>query len=169
MKIRIGTATELKALWGNESPTQKYFVKGMNEGNIEFWTIEEEGSKSFIGELYIFWDSEDKDEADGKNRAYLCAFRIHKDFRGRGLGSMLMKRVLQRIVEKGFSEATIGVDNNDVERLTNMYKLWGFNKLVKLQNWDYHYIDINGKAEYCDEPYGLYLNRLIHKNVSRRW
>lgn len=161
MIIRTATTSELKALWGNSnSPTQRYFVKGMDEGNIEFWTIEEEKSKDLIGELYIFWDSEDKDEADGKKRAYLSAFRIEKDFRGLGLGSELMKRVLKRIVENGFSEVTIGVDNEDGERLRNMYEAWGFDKLIKEQNWDYHYIGTDGNATFYSEPYGLYLNKL---------
>jgi hypothetical protein len=39
-----------------------------------------------IGELYIFWDLEDKDEANGKERAYLSAFRIEEELRGLGLG-----------------------------------------------------------------------------------
>lgn len=161
MLIRIGSIDELKSLWGNSnSPTQSYFVQGIEKGNIEFWTIENETDNSLIGELYIFWDSEDKDEANGKDRAYLSAFRIKKEFRGHGLGKKLMQRVLQRIIEKGFSEATIGADNDNTEKLTSMYKSWGFSKLIKLQNFDYHYIDTNNNPTYYEVPYALYLNKL---------
>jgi len=160
MIIRTGNLNELKALWKNESPTKEYFIKEIEKDNIEFWTIENEKDRSLIGELYIFWNSEDKDEANGKDRAYLCAFRIEKGFRGLGLGKKLMERVLQRVEEKGFKEVTIAADNNDLERLTAMYKSWGFIELVKSQNYDYHYIDNNNKPTYYEIPFGLYLRRL---------
>lgn len=161
MIIRIGSIEDLKSLWENDSsPTQRYFVNGIEEGNIEFWTVEDEEEKILVGELYIFWNSEDKDEADGEIRAYLCAFRIQEDYRGRGLGSKLMKRVLERIRECGFHEATIGVDNDDAYRLSKMYKALGFSELVKFKDVDEHCFDINNKSIHCEVPYALYLNRL---------
>jgi GNAT superfamily N-acetyltransferase len=161
MIIRIGSKEELKQLWGNSnSPTEIYFIDGIEKENVEFWTIEDELNNSLIGELYIFWNSEDKDEANGKDRAYLCAFRIKKELQGRGLGKKLMQRVLCRVKERGFSEATIGTDNDDAERLTCMYKSWGFAELIKLQNIDYHYIDKNNKPTFYKIPYALYLNKL---------
>lgn len=161
MIIRIGSKIEMEHLWGGgSSPTLTYFVNGIESGNIEFWTIENEVDNSLLGELYIFWNSEDKDEADGKERAYLCAFRINKEFQGRGFGKLLMQRVLSRIKERGFSKVTIGVDNNDTERLKNMYKAWGFSELVKMQSIDYHYIDKSNKPVHYEIPYPLYLNKL---------
>lgn len=158
---RIGTIDELISLWGDGNiPTRNYFVDGIKNGNIEFWTIENETDKALIGELYIFWDSEDKDEANGKERVYLCAFRIEKEYSRRGLAKALMKRVLERIREKGFNEVTIGADNDDVERLTSMYKSWGFTELIKYQHYDYHYIDVNNHPTYYEVPFGLYLNKL---------
>ncbi|WP_034439043.1 hypothetical protein [Clostridium ihumii] len=61
------------------------FIYGIEKWNIEFWTIENEIDSSLIGEFYIFWDSQDKEEANGKERSYLCAFRVDKEFQGRGL------------------------------------------------------------------------------------
>lgn len=161
MKICVSNVDKMKETWNNtESPTAKYFINGMENGNIEFWTVEKDEDNSVIGELYIFWNSEDKDEANGENRAYLCAFRIDEGFRGKGLGFKLMKKVLERIKEKGFKEVTIGVDNGDRERLTAMYKGWGFSELVKVQHYDYHYRDENNKPAYYEEGYELYLKRL---------
>lgn len=161
MLIHIGSKDELKHLWGHDNlPTQTYFIDGIEKGNIEFWTIQNEVDSSLIGELYIFWDSEDKDEANGKERTYLCACRVDKEFQGRGLGKLLMQRVLRRVMERGFSEVTIGSDNDDAERLTCMYKSWGFTELVKLQHTDYHYIDKNNNAMQYEIPYALYLNKL---------
>lgn len=161
MIIRLGSKAEMKQLWGNSnSHTEIYFMDGIEKGNIEFWTIEDEVNKSLVGELYIFWNSEDEDEANGKDRAYLCAFRIKREFQGRGLGKELMQRVLCRVKERGFSEVTIGADNDDAERLTCMYKSWGFVEEIKLQNVDYHYIDKNNKPTFYNTPYVLYLKKL---------
>lgn len=164
--IRIGSKEELMHLWGkSNSPTEMYFTHGIETGNIEFWTIEDELSNSLLGELYIFWDSEDKDEANGKDRAYLCAFRVKKELQGRGLGKKLMQRVLCRVRERGFREATIGADNDDAERLTCMYKSWGFSELIKLQNTDYHYLDKNNNPTYYEVPYALYVNKLLKTKI----
>ncbi|PAT01038.1 hypothetical protein CI105_08460 [Candidatus Izimaplasma bacterium ZiA1] len=77
MIIREGSIKEFKSLWNySNTPTYNYFLDNITRNNVEFWTIEL--SKTLIGELYIFWDSIDKDEANGTNRAYLCAFRIKK-------------------------------------------------------------------------------------------
>lgn len=161
MNIRIATVDEMKKLWEySNSPTYNYFVDGINNGNIEFWAIENIEENRLIGELYIFWNSEDSDEADGVNRAYLCAFRIEEQSRGRGLSSRLMKSVLARVEEKGFSEVTIGVDNENYDKLKNMYNSWGFNELVKQQYYDYHYLDYSNNPVYYEEPCDLYLNRL---------
>ena len=161
MVIRTATVDELNKLWGaNNSPTKAYFIKGMKEGNVEFWTIENKKDASLIGELYIFWNSKDHEEANGKDRAYLCAFRINSEFRGQGLGKDLMMRVLERVKEKGFKEVTIGADNDNAERLIAMYRSWGFSELVKLQNTDYHYLDENNQPTYYEEPWALLLNRL---------
>ncbi|MBS4537496.1 GNAT family N-acetyltransferase [Clostridium sp. D2Q-11] len=161
MKIRVATVEEMKKLWGySDSPTYNYFVDGINSGNIEFWAIENCEDKKLIGELYIFWNSEVPEEANGINRAYLCAFRVEKPYQGKGLASKLMKRVLHRVKEKGFREVTIGIDNGDYERLKGMYNSWGFNELIKKQHYDYHYLDSDNNPVYFEETTDLYLNRL---------
>lgn len=160
MLIRQASVEELKSLWGTNSTTKNYFVRGMEKRNIEFWTVENPEDNALIGELYIFWNSEDQDEANGVDRAYLCAFRIEPKFQGVGLGRALMERVLQRVTEKGFSEVTIGADNNDGDRLTKMYKSFGFTELVKLKNVDDHCLDTNNKPIYEEISWPLYLNRL---------
>lgn len=160
MLIRKASIEELKALWKVNSPTKSYFVEGMEKKNIEFWAVENPEDNDIIGELYIFWNSEDEDEANGIDKAYLCAFRIDPKFQGVGLGRALMERVLQRIAEKGFSEVTIGADNNDGDRLTKMYKSFGFTELIKLKNIDHHCLDANNEPIYEEVPWPLYLNRL---------
>ena len=154
MIVRKANVNEFMKLWNySNSPTYKYFLENINNGNVEFWTIEK--SKELIGELYIYWNSEDKDEANGIDRAYLCAFRIQKEYQGQGYGKLLMNNVLDRIKEKNFKEVTIGIDNSEFEKLDSLYSKIGFTELVKETNIDNHYINSNNKPTIYKEPYTL--------------
>lgn len=72
-------------------------MAGIEAGTQEFWVIEK--GNDILGEFHVFWDKEDKDEANG---------RVHPDHRRQGLGTKLMQRVIERIKERGFGEVTIG-------------------------------------------------------------
>ena len=79
MQIRKATGEEMLKLWGyrdheTASPTAKFFYRNVTSGNAVFWTLDNGGE--LIGELYVFLNLDDKDFADGKNVAYLCAFRV---------------------------------------------------------------------------------------------
>ncbi len=163
MNIRQGTIEEFKALWHySESHTYNYFLSGLTGGNIEFWTVDNNG---LIGELYIFWDSEDKEEADGIKRAYLCALRIKPEHQGAGLSTLLMKSVMNRIYEKGYTEITIGIDNDDYDKLLKVYQKWGFTTRVKLQEVDYHYRDKDNKIFKYEKPIELYMKINLENKV----
>ena len=89
------------------------------------------GHGELIGELYVFRKIEgDPDFADGITIAYLCAFRIRKDFRGQGLGTRLIETVLADLKAGGFRRATIGV-GPDEERNVKLYRRLGFTTKVK--------------------------------------
>lgn len=158
MNIRQGTIEEFQKLWNyTETTTYRYFLGNLTAGNIEFWTVELE--EQLIGELYIFWDSPDKDEADGVNRAYLCAFRIKREHQNKGYGKLLFQAVLNRIEEKGFKEVSIGIDTREYEKLSNFYKDFGFNELIKQKKIDLHYLNRRGKPQEYAEPYNLVLRK----------
>lgn len=164
VKCKIASVDEMKTLWNySQSNTYHYFVNGIENGNIEFWALEQDNK--IIGELYIFWNSPDQEEANGVDRAYLCAFRVSQDHQGKGYGSLLMNRVFDRLLEKGIKEATIGVDNDDYERLNAMYQKWGFNTLVKTKEVDLHYIGKNGLPSPC-ESYNLLVKNLSNQEVE---
>ena len=111
-----------------QQKAQKDYIKGIEAGTQEFWVIEH--GDEILGEFHIYWDQKDKDEANGKKRAYLSAFRVHPDHRGQGLGTKLMQRVIERIQENGFTEVTIGAYHHEPE-IQELYKKWGFTEFVK--------------------------------------
>ena len=133
MEIRKATAQEMLSLWGYKNmdsvpPTALFFTQNISSGNAEFWTLND--NNQIIGELYIFWQLGDKDFADGKNRAYLCAFRVKREYRGNGYGSLLLKKVLDYTKKKGIQMITIGVDETE-EHNIRMYQRFGFTNKIK--------------------------------------
>ena len=133
MLIRKASEGEMLALWGYPdfnaaSSTARFFYQNIASGNAVFWALEHEGA--LIGELYVFFDLADKDFADGKTTAYLCAFRVKPGFRGQGLGSRLMGTVLAELKALGFRRAAIGVSENEPQNL-RLYRRFGFTEKVK--------------------------------------
>lgn len=78
-----------------------------------------------IGELHVKYDNEDKDFAEKEKRAYLFAFRVHKDYQGKGLGSYLLETVIDELNANGYHELTVGVED-DNNRARYMYEKHGF-------------------------------------------
>lgn len=136
-EIRLGRIEDFEKLNQNwawvpdsewQQKAQKDYIAGIEAGKQEFWVVEDRGE--ILGELHLYWNQKDKDEANGKNRAYLSALRIHPDHRNKGLGTQLMQRVLERIKEKGFNEVTIGAYHHEPE-IQALYQKWGFTEFVK--------------------------------------
>ena len=158
MIIRKATAEEMLMLWDyrdieNATPTAQFFYHNIFSGNAVFWTVDNEGE--LIGELYAFLDiEEDKDFADGKTTAYLCAFRIRKDYRGQGIGSRLMATVLADLKARGFERATIGVSASEEQNIKLYYRL-GFTNKIKDCYFDPCARDENMQPEPDDEGYWL--------------
>lgn len=156
MIIRKAAGEEMLRLWGEQkntaSPTAKFFYENLTSGNAIFWTADHDGE--LIGELYVFMDLYDKDFADGDQTAYLCAFRVKKEFRGRGLGSRMMSMALEDLKEKGIRYATIGVGSDEPQNI-RLYQRFGFTTKIKDCHDDPCDYDENLKPVYEEKPWWL--------------
>ncbi len=157
MQIRKATGDEMLDLWGRldiriPEPTAVFFHDNITSGNADFWTIDHNGE--LIGELYVFYDLQDRDFADGETTAYLCAFRVKKEYRGRGLGSLLMSEVLEDLRKKGLKWVTIGVGPDEPQNV-RLYRRFGFMTKIKDCHYDPCGMDENGEQEYEEEPWWL--------------
>ena len=162
MQIRKASGEEMLALWGYPrldaaSPTARFFNQNIASGNAVFWTLEHEGA--LIGELYTFFDLPDKDFADGKTTAYLCAFRVKPGFRGQGLGSRLMEAALGELKTRGFRRATIGVSESEPQNL-RLYRRFGCAEKVKDCRADPCAMDENMQPVVDPEPWVLLCKEL---------
>ena len=156
-KGNISDFSKLKWAWTKDFPTLEVFKDRIANGKQELWVVDlEDFQGRLVGEFHIVWDSPDPDEADEKNRAYLCAFRIHPDYRGQGYGKALLEGVLDRVREQGIREVTIGVKENRPD-IRELYYKWGFDELIKTKKDDHHNFNINGEPNTTEVPIELYL------------
>ena len=89
-----------------------------------------------VGELRVAYEHEDAAFAVRGRRAYLYAFRVHRDLRGRGLGTRLLKEVLARLEKAGYTEFTVGVED-DNPRARELYRRFGFLSCVARRYEEY--------------------------------
>ncbi len=89
-----------------------------------------------LGELHIKYKSEDINEAIYGKRAYLFAYRVHKDYQGKGIGKNLLTQTLNMLINQGYSEFTVGVED-DNECAKHIYKSFGFSKIIARKSETY--------------------------------
>lgn len=157
VQIRRASIQEMLEVWKYQgfdtvSPTAQFFSRNIEKGNAVFWTLDREGE--LIGELYAYLDLPDRDFADGRTTAYLCAFRIRKEYRGQGYGTMLMSKVLEELKEMDLNYVTIGV-GSDEPRNIRLYKRFGFNTKIKDCNYDPCDMDENMQPRYEEAAWWL--------------
>lgn len=150
MDIRILNTGELNLLfqlfgYNDRDDMITENTKDINENNVDIFGLFRESR--LIGELHAAYVHNDERFAIRNKRAYLFAFRIHKDFQGKGYGQILMNEVILILAEKGYSEFTVGVEDNN-EMAKHIYSKFGFTHLIGRINEEYQ----GDKYEY-----GLYL------------
>ena len=94
-------------------------TRDIENGVIDIFALFD-GDK-IIGELRAKYVSDDNRFAEKGKRAYLYAFRINENYQGKGLGSYLLENVLTMLKESGYSEFTVGVEDNNA-RARYMYE-----------------------------------------------
>ena len=78
-----------------------------------------------IGQLFIQLNCDRPELADGKNKAYMYAFRIRPVYRSQGLGMLMMKIIETDLHQRGFSILTLNVAK-DNPRARQLYERRGF-------------------------------------------
>lgn len=123
--------------------------KIINE-DIDIYVIEY--NYEFIGEITVNYKNHYLPTETVENRrVYLEAFRLNKDFQGRGLGQKLIEYVLSDLEKKGYCEFTIGVeDNNEIAK--HIYFKCGFTEPID---------------KFCGNKFDPYDYTLYMKNIKK--
>lgn len=122
-------------------------TKDIEDGKIDIFVLYNESL--LIGELHVMYECEDVNFAMRDKRAYLFAYRIHKNYQGKGYGKYLLKSVLEILKNNGYCEFTIGVEDDNLIA-QHIYRSVGFNEFVMRKQEEYQ----GDKYEY-----NLYLRR----------
>ena len=114
-KIRIEEFDKLKRLSPTNTNWRKYKeqqLKRFINKELDIFVIEEDNT--FIAELTINYVSHDlKSETIPNKRVYLEAFRVDKNHQGQGLGQALIAETIQILESEGYTEFTIGVEDDN--------------------------------------------------------
>jgi len=150
--IRQANEDEMLALWGETvdamRPTTAFFYENIKKNNAQFWTYDDDGT--LAGELYVFRSLDDRDFANGRDRAYLCAFRITEELRGKGYGIKLISHVINCLEGEGIKTVTIGVDETE-EANVRLYHKLGFLEKIKDCYADPCDVDENMQPKPCSK------------------
>lgn len=132
MKIKKLTTADLPELlklfeYNNPAEMLAENKQGLENGEIDIWGVYE--NDKLVGELRAKYKSMDNDFAMPNKRVYLYAFRINKEYQNKGLGTSLFESVLKYLTAKGYSEFTVGVDDDNIIA-RHLYNKLGFTKII---------------------------------------
>jgi ribosomal protein S18 acetylase RimI-like enzyme len=118
-------------------------------GEAVLW-IAELPETGIIGQLFIQLDGIRSGLADGQERAYIYGFRVRPDFRGEGVGSLLLSTTETDLRSRGFVQIAlnVGQDNPDARRL---YERFGY-RVVAAEPGVWSYLDDQGRLRQVNEP-----------------
>ena len=103
-------------------------VKQFDNKEIDAYVIEL--NNAFIGELSVHYISHTlMCETIPKQRVYLEAFRLDQKYQGSGLGQRLLQFALSDLERQGYTEFTIGVEE-DNKRAKHIYFKFGFTEAI---------------------------------------
>lgn len=129
-------------------------MKEFDNKEIDVYVIEL--NNIFIGELSINYISHDIiSETIPNQRVYLQAFRLDKKYQRLGLGQRLIQFALSDLEQQGYTEFTIGVeDDNEIAK--HIYFKFGFTEAI-----DRGYGD-----EFDPSDYTLYMRSIQEKQFK---
>lgn len=127
-KIQKSEFNKLKKLFpDNNEKWIKYRnqrLKQFDKNDIDIFVIEY--NNTYIGEISVNYSSHNLIlETIPNKRVYFEAFRLDKKYQGYGLGQQLIGFALDDLEKRGYTEFTIGVeDNNEIAK--HIYFKLGF-------------------------------------------
>ena len=146
---------KLKSLAPNGSNWEKYrkqVFSRMDNHELDIFVLERDNE--FVAELTVNYVNHNLQAETIPNvRVYLEAFRVRMDLQKQGLGQKLISFVISYLKDRGYTEFTIGVeDDNKIAK--HIYFKYGFTKEI----------DYGEGTEFDSSSYTLYLLDLKEKH-----
>ena len=152
--IRNAYRHDLPALeWNGEFQKFRVIYQDVYQSSLRgeavMW-IAEHKFLGIIGQLFVQLVSTRKELADGLERAYLYGFRIQPAYRGRGIGSQMLKVAESDLWERGFRFISLNVSREN-EEARQLYERNGY-IVVAAEPGKWSYIDDLVKRQEVYEP-----------------
>ena len=166
LTIRQVTKADLPALeWDGEFlKYRRMYARLYHEtfsGRVLMWVVENP-EREFIGQTFVMLASHEHDTADGKNRAYVFAFRVKSEYRNHGIGQHLMHFVEDDLRKRGFKLVTLNVAKDNLDAI-RFYKRLGYT-VIESRPGIWSYKDHRGKVQQVNEPsWRMMKNILVNK------
>ncbi len=91
---------------------KKKRLEQFEQEEVDVFVIEND--KNFIGEITVNYKSHQLEtETIPNKRVYLEAFRVDKKYQKKGLGQKLINYCIEYLINIGYTEFTIGVENDN--------------------------------------------------------
>lgn len=131
-KIKIQEFEKLKKLFpDNEKMWIKYKTMRLEQfekKEIDIFVIKD--NEKFIGEITVSYKSNELEtETIPNKRVYLQAFRVDKKYQGKGLGQKLINYCMDYLIGIGYTQFTIGVEE-DNKIAKHIYFKLGFTNAI---------------------------------------
>jgi len=142
-------ALEWDGMYTHFRSLYRYIYEGAIRGDSILWVVDMK-KVGLIGQLFVQFQSSRDELANGIDRAYIYAFRIHPSFQGRGIGSYLLQFVEQDLRLRGFERVSLNVsrENHEARRL---YERFGY-RIVASEAGHWSYIDEQGHQQNVIDP-----------------
>mgnify|MGYP005837648531 CR=1 FL=1 len=154
LQIRLAAVDDLSELeWGGElSHFRKLYAEAyrlMQSGDVLMWVATLPGV-GIVGQLFVHMYHTNSSDEDADPSAYIYGFRVRPQFRGRGIGSQLLLKAENELIQRGFKRITLNVarDNQAARRL---YERFGY-QVVAAEPGIWSYIDDKGIRQHVTEP-----------------
>ncbi|MDP2677005.1 MAG: GNAT family N-acetyltransferase [bacterium] len=103
-------------------------IKKAEKGDRIVYGIENDGK--IVGTMQLVFRDDKEFYADGKTRAHLHHARVLEDLRGQGIGTKLMEEAENEAKRRGFTEMTLGVDE-DNRQAVKLYERLGYKEFMR--------------------------------------
>ena len=148
-KIKKEEFEKLKTLFPDNNEMwikyKRMRLEQFEKKEIAVFVIEDD--RNIIGEITVNYVSHELEtETIPNRRVYLEAFRVNKKYQGQGLGQKLINYCIEYLIKKGYTQFTIGVeDDNEIAK--HIYFKLGFDEAIDKGHGD----------EFDPSEYTLYL------------
>lgn len=103
------------------------FERELYSGNRIAYIYQSDGEN--IAEISMVFDEDDPDYTIAEQRAYISHLVVRREYRRQGIGRELVRFIVEKAVEMGYKELSIGVDLNNYPAI-KLYVDCGFDKVI---------------------------------------